>query len=148
MLVVEALSAAGQSGLQSYMADAIANPTGNSTDIPPLRPSMPYSEALTRRVRDAFGKRRELTEKKMFGGVGFLLHGNMCVGVWQNSLIARVGLECYDEALGEPHVVEFDITGRPMKGWVMVEPDGLENDEQLASWIERSVAFVKTLPKK
>ena len=84
----------------------------------------------------------------MFGGVGFLLDGNMCVGVWQNSLIARIGLDAYDAALDEPHVVEFDITGRPMRGWVMVEPDGLENDESLRDWLNRAIAFVQTLPRK
>jgi TfoX/Sxy family transcriptional regulator of competence genes len=109
---------------------------------------MPYSEALARRVRDALGHRRGLSEKKMFGGVGFLLNGNMCVGVWQNSLIARIGLDAYASALTEPHVTEFDVTGRAMKGWVMVEPDGLANYEQLRAWMERAVAFVKTLPTK
>jgi hypothetical protein len=59
-----------------------------------------------------------------------------------------VGAEAYDAALAAPHVAEFDITGRPMKGWVMLEPDGLERDDDLADWVERSIAFVKTLPKK
>jgi TfoX/Sxy family transcriptional regulator of competence genes len=109
---------------------------------------MPYSEALARRVRDAAAGRRGLSEKKMFGGVGFLLHGNMCVGVWQNSLIVRVGPDAYEAALAEPHVVPFDITGRPMKGWAMVEPDGLASDEPLRAWIDRAIDFVNTLPKK
>lgn len=84
----------------------------------------------------------------MFGGVGFLLDGNMLVGVWQDSLIARLGPEQADEALGQPHVREFDITGRAMKGWVMVEPEGMEDDSQLADWIERAIDFVATLPAK
>ena len=84
----------------------------------------------------------------MFGGVGFLLNGNLLVGVWKDSLIARLGPEGGDEALKEPHVSEFDITGRAMKGWVMVGPEGVENDEQLTAWIERATRFVRTLPAK
>ena len=84
----------------------------------------------------------------MFGGVGFFLDGNMCVGVWKTSLIARLGPKQAEAALKEPNVVEFDITGRPMTGWVMVEADGLETDQQLNGWIERSVEFVSTLPGK
>jgi hypothetical protein len=72
----------------------------------------------------------------------------LLVGVWKDSLIARLGPEQGAEALHEPNVVEFDITGKPMKGWVMVEPDGLENDEQLMGWIERATTFVGKLPKK
>jgi TfoX/Sxy family transcriptional regulator of competence genes len=84
----------------------------------------------------------------MFGGVGFLLNGNMLVGVWKDSLIVRLGLDNYDDALLEPHVREFDITGRAMKGWVLVEPEGVEDDDQLKDWIERALKFVKALPKK
>jgi TfoX/Sxy family transcriptional regulator of competence genes len=109
---------------------------------------MAYSEALAERTRGALKGRRGIVEKKMFGGVGFLLHGNMLVGVWKTTLIVRLGSEEGVAALAEPHVVEFDITGRAMKGWVMVEPDGLETDEQLAGWIARAMAFVATLPKK
>lgn len=84
----------------------------------------------------------------MFGGVGFLLNGNMLVGVWRNSLIVRLGPEAGEEPLLEPHVREFDITGKPMKGWVMVEPEGVEDDDQLKEWIDRATRFVKTLPAK
>ena len=109
---------------------------------------MPYSEPLADRVRHVFGHRRGRTEKKMFGGVGFLLNGNMCVGVWQTSLIVRVGLDAYEEALAQPHVREFDITGRPMAGWVLVEADGLDDDVCLRQWIKRAEAFVGSLPAK
>lgn len=109
---------------------------------------MAYSESLAARIRQIFDRRRGITEKKMFGGVGFLLHGNMCVGVWKTSLIARLGPAQAEAALKEPNVVDFDITGRPMKGWVMVEADGLETDQQLSDWVQRSVEFVSTLPKK
>lgn len=109
---------------------------------------MVYSESLAERIRGQLSRRAGIEEKKMFGGVGFLLRGNMCVGVWKNSLIVRLDLDYAADALAKPHVKEFDITGRPMQGWVMVEPDGLERDRQLAEWIKRAVAFVKTLPAK
>jgi hypothetical protein len=108
---------------------------------------MPYSESLADRIRQALSRRRGISEKKMFGGVGFLLGGNLLVGVWHSSLIARIGPAEYEPALNEPHVREFDITGRPMRGWVLVEPDGIDDDD-LKSWIDRSLAFVATLPEK
>ncbi len=109
---------------------------------------MAFSESLAGRLRDALARKKNVEEKKMFGGVGFLLHGNMLVGVWKNSLIVRVGPEGYEDALLEPHVNEFDITGRAMKGWIMVEPEGIEEDGQLKEWIERATRFVKALPQK
>src|SRR5262245_39343541 len=110
---------------------------------------MAYSESLALRIRPALAGRRGITEKKMFGGVGFLLNGNMCVGIWKHSLIARLGPDEGKAALTEPNVAPFDITGRAMKGWVMVEPDGIETNEQLGDWIGRAVELVATLaPKK
>ena len=84
----------------------------------------------------------------MFGGVGFLLGGNLLVGVWKDSLIVRLGPDEGDEALKEPHVKEFDITGRPIKGWVLVAPEEVKDDDQLKSWIQRAVKFVGKLPAK
>ena len=109
---------------------------------------MAFSEELAERIRQHLAWRKGVEEKKMFGGVGFLLHGNMLVGVWKDSLIVRLDPDNYDDALLEPHVREFDITGRSMKGWVLVEPEGVEDDEQLTDWIERAREFVKTLPAK
>jgi TfoX/Sxy family transcriptional regulator of competence genes len=110
---------------------------------------MAFSAALAERVRQRFVRTQGIVEKKMFGGVAFLLHGNMCVGVWQNSLIARLGPEQGTAALSEPHVGEFfAVKGRAMKGWVMIAPEGLDGEDQLQEWIERSVEFVDTLPKK
>jgi len=109
---------------------------------------MAYSESLARRIRQIVARRRGITEKKMFGGICYLLHGNMCVGVWKDSLIARLGSERGDKALLEPHVKKMDITGKPMKGWVLVEPDGVESDERLNNWIEQAIEFVRTLPQK
>ena len=109
---------------------------------------MAFDESLASRIRQHLARRKSVEEKKMFGGVGFLLHGNMLVGVWKDSLIARLGPDEGDLALLEPHVKEFDITGRAMKGWVLVAPEGVEGDEQLDGWIERATKFVKTLPAK
>jgi len=109
---------------------------------------MAFDEWLAARIRDALARKRGIEEKKMFGGVGFLLNGNMLVGVWKNSLIVRVGPDGYEDALLEPHVKEFDITGRPMKGWVLVEPGGIEDDGQVKAWIQRAMKFVGSLPAK
>ena len=109
---------------------------------------MPFDESLAARIRNALARKKNIEEKKMFGGIGYLLNGNMLVGVWKTSLIVRLGPDAYDDALLEPHVREFDITGKPMKGWVMVEPDGIEDDSQLADWIQKATDFVGTLPKK
>jgi TfoX/Sxy family transcriptional regulator of competence genes len=109
---------------------------------------MAFDENLTERIRLALAHKKNIDEKRMFEGIGFLLNGNMLVGVWKNSLIARLGPEESDKALMEPHVKEFDITGRPMKGWVLVEPEGVKDDDQLNDWIERAIKFVETLPGK
>ncbi len=109
---------------------------------------MPYDESLAERIRPLISRRRGAAEKKMFGGVGFLLNGNMCCGVWKKSLIARIGPATYESMLEEPFVREFDITGRPMKGWVMVEPEGIADDEDLKSWVTRAANFTGSLPAK
>ena len=109
---------------------------------------MAFDESLAGGIRDVLADKLNIEEKKMFGGVGFLLNGNMLVGVWKASLIVRVGPDAYEEALLEPNVKEFDITGRPMTGWVLVEPEGVGEDDQLKDWIERANKFVETLPAK
>ncbi len=109
---------------------------------------MAYSESLARRVRHLLAPHRGISEKKMFGGLAFLMSGNMSVGIWKSSLIVRLGTEQAKAALEEPHVVEFDVTGRPMRGWVVVGADGLETDEQLSGWVQRAVRFVEGLPCK
>jgi TfoX/Sxy family transcriptional regulator of competence genes len=109
---------------------------------------MAFDETLAARIRDALARKNGVEEKKMFGGIGFLLNGNLLVGVWKDSLIVRLGPDGGDEALLEPHVKEFDITGRAMKGWVPVEPGGVEDDDQLKGWIQRAVKFVGKLPAK
>ena len=109
---------------------------------------MAFDKILAGRIRDALALKRGVEEKKMFGCICFMLNGNAMAGVWKDSLIARHGPDKGEAALLEPHVRQFDITGRPMRNWVVVEPEGIEDDEQLADWIERAMKFVKTLPGK
>jgi TfoX/Sxy family transcriptional regulator of competence genes len=109
---------------------------------------MSYDAELAGRVRAALGASPGLDEKKMFGGVGFLVHGNMACGVHGQDLIVRVGPDRYPEALTRPHARPFDLTGRPMSGWVTVTPAGCENDEQLEGWVSQGVAFARSLPAK
>jgi len=109
---------------------------------------MPYDDGLAHRVRGALEPRAETTEREMFGGLGFMVDGNMCCGAIEDSLVARVGPDAYDDALEEPHARPFDFTGREMRGWVFVDPPGLAADDDLEAWVERSLAFVETLPPK
>ena len=109
---------------------------------------MAFNEILAARIRDALARKKGIEEKKMFGGVGFLLNGNLLVGVWKASLVVRLGPDEGEEAMQEPHVKEFDISGRPMRNWVLVEPAGVEDDGQLSAWIERAARFVGALPAK
>ncbi len=109
---------------------------------------MAYDEGLAQRIGDMLGEQPGLVEKKMFGGVGFLLHGNMACGVHKDALIVRVGPERYDEALKRPHTRPFDMTGRPMKGWVMLAADGYEADDDLSSWVQQGIEFALSLPPK
>ena len=109
---------------------------------------MAASKLLVERVRHLLSRRREITEKKMFGGVCFLLNGNMLVAVWNDSLIARLGIEQAIIALKEPDVRAMDLTGRPMKGWIIVELDGIDSDRRLTHWIDLSTTFARTLPAK
>ena len=109
---------------------------------------MAYDEALANRIRQALAGDPACSEKKMFGGIAFLLDGLMFVGVSGSKLMARVGKGSYEEALGLDHVREMDFTGRPMQGYVYVEPAGIETEEQLGVWLQRCRAFVGTLPAK
>ena len=84
----------------------------------------------------------------MFGGVGFMLRGNMACGVNKDELIVRVGPERYDRALAHPHTRPFDMTGRPMKGWVVVTIEGTESDDDLQDWVQQGVSFTRSLPAK
>jgi TfoX/Sxy family transcriptional regulator of competence genes len=92
--------------------------------------------------------RRDVTEKKMFGGLAFLVRGNMCCGVVGERLMVRVGPAAYEAALSQPHAGEMNFTGRPMKGFVYVEPEGVESDRALRKWVARATGFVLELPPK
>ena len=109
---------------------------------------MAYDEGLAQRVRDLLVGHPGYVEKKMFGGVGYMLRGNMACGVNKDDLIVRVGPDRYEEALAQPVARVFDMTGRPMRGWVVVEPQGVEEDEDLEGWVQQGVDFALSLPPK
>ena len=109
---------------------------------------MAFDESLAARIREALARRRNVEEKKMFGFTCFFINGNALVGVWKDRLIARLGPDEGEVPLREPHVRAFDITGRPMRNWVAVEPEGVEDDDQLRGWVQQAVKFVRTLPGK
>ena len=109
---------------------------------------MAYDEILADRVRIALADQPEIDEKKMFGGLSFMLHGNMCCGVVRDGLLVRVGRDQYAVTLELPHAREMDFTGRSMRGFVVIDPAGLVADADLSSWVGRGVAFAKTLPVK
>lgn len=109
---------------------------------------MAYDEKLAGRIRTTFAGKKNTGEKKMFGGIAFMLNGNMCCGVINDLFMARVGPAQYEAALKLPHVRPMDFTGKPMKGYVYVEPGGYKSGEELKEWIDRCVDFVSTLPEK
>jgi len=109
---------------------------------------MAYDESLGLRIHTLLEGEPDLEEKKMFGGVGFLLNGNMACGVHKDALIVRVGAEAYQAALDEDHTRMFDMTGRPMTGWVSVDPPGISSEESLQEWVWRGLDFASSLPPK
>ena len=109
---------------------------------------MAFNEELAERIRQGLARKKGIEEKKMFGGLGFLLNGNMLVGVWKNSMIVRLGPDEGETALLEPHVGEFNITGKAMSGWVMVAAEGVADDGAVKEWVQRATKFVEKLPKK
>ncbi|WP_282699965.1 TfoX/Sxy family protein [Streptomyces sp. CC219B] len=110
--------------------------------------AMAYDEGLVQRVRERLGARPGITEKRMFGGLAFLVHGNMAVGVTGDDLMVRVGPEAADAALARPGTRVFDMTGRPMRGWILVSGPVLAQDEALAEWVTEGHAFAAGLPEK
>jgi TfoX/Sxy family transcriptional regulator of competence genes len=109
---------------------------------------MAYDEALAERMRSALPGIPGITEKKMFGGIAFLVDGNMACGVSKDNLMVRIHPEATDTALAQPNVRIFDMSGRPMKGWVLVEPAGIESDDDLKRWVDQGVTFAQSLPPK
>lgn len=109
---------------------------------------MAYNEGLAIRMRKALIETPEIIEKRMFGGIGFMLHGNLACGVIKDDLISRVGTENYGAALAKPHTKPFGFTGRPMKGWIAVGPEGYGSDYDLKGWVQIGVDFAGSLPAK
>jgi TfoX/Sxy family transcriptional regulator of competence genes len=109
---------------------------------------MAHDEGLAQRVREILSESLGYEEKKMFGGIGFLLQGNMACGVIREDLIVRVGAENYSEALLRPDVELFDMTGRAMTGWVIVKEPGYRKDSNLNDWVDQGVSYSLTLPPK
>jgi hypothetical protein len=107
------------------------------------------SPDLADRIREQLADETDLTEKAMFGGLAFMVAGNIAVGISSDGeLMVRVGPEGSDEALAQPHTGVFDMTGRPMRGWILVAEEGFESDADLAAWVQRGVSFARTLPAK
>jgi hypothetical protein len=109
---------------------------------------MAYDAGLAQRVREILEEQLGINEKKMFGGVCYLLYGNMACGILDDNLIVRVGPEKYDDFLKLPNTRKFDITGKAMKGWVMVSYNGHKSDKDLLAWVQRGVNFALSLPPK
>ena len=109
---------------------------------------MPYDAAIDTRIKKVIAQWKNTSHKKMFGGVCHLLHGNMFCGVYQEYLILRLGEDAAADALDQAHVRVFDITGKPMRGWVMVDKNGFKSDDDLKNWLDKAKMFVKTLPPK
>ena len=109
---------------------------------------MAFSEPLAARIREALGQQKGIAERKMFGGLAFLLNGNMCCGVVSDRLMVRLGESGAAEALSESHTRLMDFTGKPMKSMVYVDPAGLASEEALRGWVRRAVAYASSLPAK
>jgi TfoX/Sxy family transcriptional regulator of competence genes len=109
---------------------------------------MAHDEGVAQRLREAYPERARVVEKKMFGGIAFMVSGHMSCGVVDDTLMVRVGPAQYEQALKKPHARKMDFTGKPLNGFVYVAPAGFESDEDLASWVKLSMSFVSTLQAK
>ena len=109
---------------------------------------MAYNENLSLRIQELLVDQPALEGKKLFGGIGFMLQGNMACGVNKDDLVVRVGPEGYEQAVIRPYTRPFDITGKPLKGWFLVGPVGYSDDDDLVAWVEEGVTFALSLPAK
>ncbi len=109
---------------------------------------MAYDEGLIERIREVLGEPPDIKEKKMFGGLAFMVQGNMALGLMTDDLMVRVGAEGYEKALTQPHTRKMDLTGKPMKGFIIVEAEGYEDDKDLAKWVKEGVDYARSLPGK
>ena len=117
-------------------------------DYRTTRERMAYDEGLAQRIREALADADGLSERRMFGGIAFMLHGNMAVGVSGDELMVRVGPDRYDDALAQAHARVFDMTGRVMRGWVVVASEGIADDAALDAWIQSGADYARSLPPK
>jgi TfoX/Sxy family transcriptional regulator of competence genes len=106
---------------------------------------MAHDEALADRIRRVVEAREGVIEKKMFGGIAFMLDGKMFCGTARGELMLRIGPQAYEPALSKPHVRPMDFTGRPMNGYVFVGPEAIKSDRELAAWIDQATTFVATI---
>ena len=106
---------------------------------------MGYDETLAARIRDVLADRTDVVEKKMFGGLCFMVNGSMCCGLTKTDFMVRVGPEQYEESLAQPHARPMDFTGRPLAGMIYVAPEGLKTRAGLANWVKRGLTFVTTV---
>lgn len=109
---------------------------------------MPYDSGLFERLEELKPEHPGLMPKKMFGGIGYMLYGNMCFGIYKEFLIIRIGLDRYQAIQNQPYVGAMDITGKPMKGWAKVSPEGIEDDDELTRYMNLAIDFCETLPPK
>ncbi|MDP2647002.1 MAG: TfoX/Sxy family protein [Desulfobacterales bacterium] len=109
---------------------------------------MAYDEGLAQRVRELMEEISGFSEKKMFGGICFLINGNMACGILDYDVIVRVGPENHEASLEKPNTHVFDFTGRPMKGWVVVSQGGHESDKNLFCWVKKGMDYAMSLPEK
>ena len=109
---------------------------------------MAFDERLAQRVREALSQEKQVTERRMFGGLAFMVRGHMTVGINDTTLMARVGPEHHAAALRRAHVRPMDFTGKPMKGYVYVDAPALATDKSLREWLARCLTFVGTLPDR
>lgn len=109
---------------------------------------MAYNQRLADEIRARIGDHPELAEKQMFGGIAFMIGGNMAVGVAGDELMVRVGKEAHDEAEAKPGARIFDLSARPMRGWVVVAAEGFSTGRDLDSWVEQGVTYAESLPRK
>ena len=109
---------------------------------------MGYNQDLEDKIDRLIDRLGDIAKKRMFGGVGYLINGNMCFGIHKESLVLRTSPEKAEELMRSEYITPFDITGRPMKGWVLVSPDILETDGQLLDMLKLGVSLAETLPKK
>jgi TfoX/Sxy family transcriptional regulator of competence genes len=110
--------------------------------------SVAYDESLAARVGSLLAERDDVTERKMFGGIAFMVGGHMAIGVARDELMVRVGVDGQDRALAEPHTRQMDFTGRPMRGMVFVAAEGLATDADLRRWVAAGVAYASAQPPK